>query len=59
MKPDYTYEYPVVDPITKGTYLLRTRRPKIKEQIQFHVRLALSGRQRAKADEKVILYASE
>ena len=59
MKNDYNYEYPVIDPVTKGTYLLRTRRPKIKDQIQFHVRWALSNRQRAKADEKVILYASE
>jgi hypothetical protein len=59
MKTSYTYEYPVIDPITKGTYLLRTRKPKIKDQIQFHIRMALATRQRAKRDEKVILYAAE
>ena len=57
--PDYTYEYCVIDPVTKGTYLLRTKRPKIKEQIEFHLKLALSGRKRVQPGEQVTLYALE
>jgi hypothetical protein len=56
---DYTYEYCVIDPFTKGTYLLRTHRPKIKEQIEFQIKLALSGRKRAQIGEKLVLYALE
>jgi hypothetical protein len=57
--PDYTYEYCLIDPVTKGTYLLRTKRPKIRDQIEFHIKLALSGRKRVQTGEKVILYALE
>ena len=56
---DYAYEYCLVDPVTQGRYRLRTQRPKIKDQIEFHVKLALSGRNRAKAGEEMILYALE
>jgi hypothetical protein len=55
--PDHTYEYRVIDPVTKGTYLLRTQRPKIPEQVEFHVRLALQENKRVRAGETTVLYA--
>jgi hypothetical protein len=59
MTTSYKYEHTVVDPITKGNYVLRTRRPKIKDQIQFHIRVLVSGRARVKPDEKMVLYARD
>jgi hypothetical protein len=56
--PDYRYEYSVTDPVTKGTYLLRTQRPKIREQIEFHIRLAIAESRRVPAGEKTVLYAT-
>jgi hypothetical protein len=59
MLPQYKYEYSVVDPVTKGNYLLRTRRPKIRDQIQFQIRVLLSGKGRVKTAETMILYARD
>jgi len=59
MPSQYKYEYSVVDPVTKGNYLLRTRRPKIKDQIQFQIRVLLSGKGRVKPAETMVLYAQD
>ncbi|MHC1764969.1 MAG: hypothetical protein AB9869_11815 [Verrucomicrobiia bacterium] len=54
---EYNYEYRVVDPVTKATCLLRTRRPKIQEQVEFIVRQALSETGRPPAGGKAVYYA--